>query len=31
MVVVKALLDPRWNVEIEAEAVMTTGDARGPG
>ena len=28
MVVVQALIDPRWVVEIEAEAVVTTGDDR---
>lgn len=30
MVVVKALLDPRWRVELEAEAIVTT-DGRGSG
>jgi enamine deaminase RidA (YjgF/YER057c/UK114 family) len=28
MVVVSALLDPRWKVEIEAEAIIPTGDRR---
>ena len=27
MVVVAALLDPRWKVELEAEAVITVGSA----
>lgn len=30
MVVVKALLDPRWRVEIEAEAVVAAGGALPP-
>ena len=28
MVVVKALLDPRWRVEMEAEAIVDAGAAR---
>jgi enamine deaminase RidA (YjgF/YER057c/UK114 family) len=31
MVVVAALIDPRWRVEIEAEAIITTPDARAAG
>jgi enamine deaminase RidA (YjgF/YER057c/UK114 family) len=31
MIIVSGLLDPRWKVEIEAEAVVGSGSARRPG